>query len=175
MAGGELVLADEAVLHDEVLEAQYPFPVVAAAEIDVGGKLLAGKPADVDVPQAERTHGAVHRERAAFPRRVEHRLVRFRLNRAEALHAAHVVDAVHVPALASSAGVSASPVPIMELRVTSAASFSSLQLSVPAGRIGTTMKRVSAVESHTRISVSAGSVMPKSASTPRGSITARER
>ncbi len=79
------------------------------------------------------------------------------------------------PALASSAGVSASPVPIMELRVTSAASLSSLQPSAPAGRIGTTMKRVSAVESHTRISVSAGSVTPKSASTPRGSITARER
>ena len=49
---------------------------------------------------------------------------------------------------------SASPVPIMLSRVTSAASFSSLQPSVPAGRIGSTMKRVSAVESQTRISVS---------------------
>ena len=36
-------------------------------------------------------------------------------------------------------------------RVTSLASFSSLQPSVPAGRIGSTMKRVSAVESQTRI------------------------
>ena len=37
------------------------------------------------------------------------------------------------------------------------------------------MKRVSAVESQTRISVSAGSSTPKSFSTPRGSATARER
>jgi hypothetical protein len=60
-------------------------------------------------------------------------------------------------------------------RVTSVASRSSLQPSVPAGRIGTTMKRVSAVESQMRIWVSAGKVTPKSASTPFGSITARER
>jgi hypothetical protein len=63
----------------------------------------------------------------------------------------------------------------MQSRVTRVASLSSLQPSVPAGRIGSTMKRVSAVESQTRISVSAGSVTPKSASTPRGSITVRER
>ena len=63
----------------------------------------------------------------------------------------------------------------MQSRVTREASRSSFQPSVPAGRAGTTMKRVSAVESHTRISVSAGRVTPKSASTPRGSLTARER
>jgi hypothetical protein len=63
----------------------------------------------------------------------------------------------------------------MQSRVTRSASFSSLQPSVPAGRIGSTMKRVSAVESHTRTSVSFGSEMPKSLSTPRGSFTARER
>ena len=60
-------------------------------------------------------------------------------------------------------------------RVTSVASLSSLQPSVPAGRIGSTMKRVSAVESQTRMPVPAGKVTPKSASTPRGSLTARER
>ena len=53
---------------------------------------------------------------------------------------------------------SARPVPIIESRVTSSASFSSLQPSVPAGRIGSTMKRVSAVESQTRIFVPSGSV-----------------
>ena len=63
----------------------------------------------------------------------------------------------------------------MESRVTSMASFSSLQPSVPPGRIGTTRNRVSAVESHTRIRVPSGSVTPKSASTARGSFTARER
>jgi hypothetical protein len=46
---------------------------------------------------------------------------------------------------------------------------------VPGGRIGNTRKRVSAVESQMRISVSGGSVTPKSARTPLGSITARER
>ena len=48
------------------------------------------------------------------------------------------------------------PVPIMMSRVTSSASCCSLQPSVPAGRIGSTRKRVSAVESQTRISVSFG-------------------
>src|SRR6202042_2468741 len=152
-----------------------PFPVIAAAEIDVRRQRLAGKPADVDVPQAERAHGAVHRQRTAFPWRVEYRLVGLRLDGTEAVHAAHVVDAVHVAAASAiSPGASARPVPIMALRVTRRASFSSSQPAAPAGRIGTTMNRVSAVESHTRISVCAGSVTPKSASTPRGSITARE-
>ena len=44
-----------------------------------------------------------------------------------------------------------------------------------AGRIGTTRKRVSAVESQMRISVSGGNLTPNSARTPFGSITARER
>ena len=60
-------------------------------------------------------------------------------------------------------------------RVTSDASRSSLQPSVPWGRAGTTMKRVSAVESQTRILIAAGSVTPKSPSTARGSFTTRER
>jgi len=46
---------------------------------------------------------------------------------------------------------------------------------VPAGRIGTTRKRVSAVESQIRMSVPAGNATPNSASTPLGSITVRER
>src|SRR5262249_55016259 len=117
-------------------------------------------------------HGALHGEHAALPRRMEHGLVRLRLNLAEAVHAAHVVHAVHA---ASSFGDFGRPVPIMQSRVTSCASWSSFRLSLPAGRIGSTMKRVSAVESQTRISVSAGSVTPKSLSTPRGSDTARER
>src|ERR1700761_7086806 len=102
---------------------------------------------------------------------MEHRLIGFRLDLAEAVHAAHVVDAVHDGA----PGVFGKPVPIMESRVTISASCCSLQPSVPAGRIGSTKKRVSAVESQTRISVSLGNATPKSASTPRGSLTARER
>src|SRR5215469_18821349 len=97
------------------------------------------------------------------------RLVLLGLDFAEAVHAAHIVNAVH------HATCFANPVPIMLSRVTRLASFSSLQPSVSAGRIGKTMKRVSAVESQTRMAVSAGRVTPKSASTPRGSFTARER
>src|ERR1700722_10756740 len=103
---------------------------------------------------------------------MENRLVPLGLDFAEAVHAAHIVDAVHHRTSPACLG---SPVPIMQSRVTSAASFSSLQPSVPLGRIGNTMKRVSAVESQTRMSVSAGSLTPKSARTPRGSLTARER
>src|SRR5436190_19727741 len=102
---------------------------------------------------------------------MEHRLVRLCLDRAETIHAAHVVHAVHDGA----PGVFGNPVPIIESRVTSSANCASLQPSVPLGRIGSTMKRVSAVESHTRISVSFGRATPKSASTPRGSFTARDR
>src|SRR4051812_29258266 len=126
----------------------------------------------IDVPGSRVAHGALHREDAAFPGRVEHRLIRLDLDLAEAVHAAHVVNAVHH---FTSLGLSGRPVPIIESRVTRSASFSSLQPSVPAGRIGSTMKRVSAVESQTRTSVSFGRATPKSSSTPRGSFTARER
>src|SRR5262249_20723286 len=115
---------------------------------------------------------ALHREHAPFPWSMKRRLIRLGLDLSEAVHAAHVVNAVHQT---TSSGRLASPVPIMASRVTSCARRSSLQPSVPAGRMGKMRKRVSAVESHTRISMFAGSLMPKSASTPRGSLTARER
>src|SRR5262249_36584157 len=133
---------------------------------------LLGEARHVDLPGPGITHGTLHREHAPFPGRVENGLVRLRLDLAEAVHAAHVVHAVHQ---ATSSGRSARPVPIMESRVTSCARRSSLQRSVPAGRIGNTRKRVSAVESQTRMRVSFGSLTPNSARTPRGSLTARER
>src|SRR5262245_12213864 len=170
-ACGDLVGADIATLDEVVLHAELPFLVIGARQIDVRRQRFAREPAHVDVPGAGRAHGAVHRHDAGFPRGVKHRLGRFRLDLAEAVPAAHVADAVHH----ASPGVFGKPVPIIESRVTSVASLSSLQPSVPAGRIGNTMKRVSAVESHTRISVSAGKLTPKSPSTPRGSLTARER
>src|SRR5438046_10391587 len=103
---------------------------------------------------------------------MKNRFVALGLDLAEPVHAAHVVDAVHQ---ATSLGFFGRPAPIMQSRVINLASSSSLQPSVPAGRIGTTKYRVSAVESQTRISVSAGSATPKSASTARGSFTRRER
>src|ERR1700722_8362403 len=132
---------------------------------------LAVKAGRVDVVGAGSAHRANHREHAAFPFLVKGRLIRLSLDLAEAVHAAHVVHAVHD----GDPGVLGKPVPIMESRVTSSTSCSSLQPSVPLGRIGSTRKRVSAVESHTLISISFDRLTPKSASTPRGSFTARER
>src|SRR5579872_4394403 len=172
MAGRNLISVCQTLLDQKILQPQLPFPVVRAPEIYRRRQALDAGPRLVDRPDAGITQRAVDRVGASLPGSVKHRLVRLRLDFAEAVHAAHVVNAVHQ---AASFGFFASPVPIMLSRVTSAASFSSLQLSVPAGRIGSTMKRVSAVESQTRISVSVGSVTPKSASTPRGSLTARDR
>ncbi len=133
-SGREFVLADKAKLQAQVFEAEGPFPVVAAGEVDMRRQRLPREPADVYRPQAEIAHGAIHGEDPAFPRRVKHRLIRLGLDLAEAVHAAHVVDAVH----GASPAARARPVPIMESRVTRLASFSSPHPSVPAGRIGTT-------------------------------------
>src|ERR671936_860126 len=126
----------------------------------------------IDRPRSGIAHRALHREDAPLPGSVKHRLVRLGIDLAEAVHAAHVVNAVHQ---ATSSGRLGSPVPIMASRVMSCARRSSLQPSVPGGRMGNTRNRVSEGGFHTRISVVAGSLTPKSASTPRGSFTARER
>src|SRR5258706_9288103 len=99
------------------------------------------------------------------------RFVRFRDYGTKAVNSAHVMCAIHGTVPSGNRG---RPVPIMLSRVTIAASRSSLQLSVPRGRMGRTRYRISAVESHTRISVWSGSSTPKSRSTPRGSMTARD-
>src|SRR5262249_59392025 len=100
-----------------------------------------------------------------FPVVVKDRLVRLRLDFAETVHAAHIVDTVHHATLLGCFG---SPEPIMLSRVTRPASFSSLQPSVPLGRIGKTIKRVSAVESQTRMAGSAGGrTAPNQNTTPR--------
>src|SRR5579864_4113325 len=126
----------------------------------------------IDIPGTGRAHHSAHRQDAALPALVEDRLVGLGVDFAKAIHAPHVVDAIHQ---ATSPGFLGKPVPIMQSRVTSVASFSSLQPLVWRGRIGKTRKRVSAVESHTRISVVGGSDTSKSASTLRGTFTARER
>ena len=69
-------------------------------------------------------------EEAAFPAFVENGFVGFGLHRAEAVHAAHVMHAVHFAV--------AFAVPIIASRVMSAASSASLIFSVPAGRSGMT-------------------------------------
>ena len=97
--------------------------------------VLARKARHVDVPAARPRHRQRQRKRAAFPLGVKHRLVRLGLDRAETLDAAHVLRAVHQ---AVSPGCFGRPVPIMLSRVTRSASCSSLQPSVPSGRIGST-------------------------------------
>ena len=80
------------------------------------------------------------------------------------------------PFMTALRGCFGKPVPIIESRVTSSASCSSLQPSVPSGRIGSTRSAISAVESHTRISVPSRQARRRNRrSTPRGSFTARER
>ena len=95
--------------------------------------VLARVPALVDVPETHRARTEREPERPLLPVGVEDRLVLFRRDRTEPHLPAEIVRAVH-----AAAGSRARPVPIMESRVTSPASFSSLQPSVPAGRCGTT-------------------------------------
>src|SRR5579872_2791163 len=171
MARRDFGSRDKAFVDQEVFKTVKPFLIVRTGKINVGRQHFPIKARGVDVEGTGRAHRAHHGEYAAFPSRVKHRFIGFDFDLAEPVHAAHVVDAVHD----GHPGVLAKPVPIIESRVTSSASCSSLQPLVPSGRIGNTRKRVSAVESHTLISVSFGKVTPKSASTPRGSLMARER
>ena len=80
--------------------------------------------------------GVAHREEACLPAVVKDRLVRFRDDLAEAVHAPHVVDAVH--RRAPLAGKATFATPIMESRVTSSASSASPIPSVSGGRSGIT-------------------------------------
>src|SRR5215471_19669378 len=90
------------------------------------------------------------------------------------MHASEIMCTIHQALLLSLADFAVST-PIMALRVTSVASSSSLQPSVPLGRSGRTRNRTSEVESHTRISTSSLSSVPNSFNTLRGSVTARVR
>src|SRR5207245_6099689 len=69
-----------------------------------------------------------------FPGRVKHRLVLLVLDGTHAVHAAHVVDAVH----AFPPATETLPTPTIESRVTILASCSSVMCSLPAGRSGRT-------------------------------------
>src|SRR4249919_756087 len=95
----------------------------------------------IEVPRpAAGSQHARERIHASLPALVERGLMGLAPDRPHALHAAHVMNAVH-------AGTSLTPsvtlaVPIIESRVTSAASASSLKRSVPAGRSGSTMYRI---------------------------------
>ena len=93
-------------------------------------------PPVVDVPLSPGSEGLDHGVNAGLPAVVEHGLVRLGLDGAEAVHPAHIVNAVHRLAPGPSAATSA--VPIMLSRVTRAASCSSVMPPVPTGRSGRT-------------------------------------
>src|SRR5579872_1514327 len=99
-------------------------------QIAVGPERFDVEAAHVDIA-AEARKLRAKAENAALPPRVKDGLVFLRFDRAEAMHAAHVVHAVHFDALTIA-------VPIIESRVTSAASCFSFMRSVPAGRSGIT-------------------------------------
>ena len=79
-------------------------------------------------------NGNQHGEDASLPLMMEHWFVSLDRDRPEAVHAAEVVDTVHVDGVGSIAVAT----PIIESRVTSSASFSSGQPSVPVGCSGRT-------------------------------------
>ena len=96
--------------------------------------VLAGMAGRIDVPAAMEAKRQRDGERPPLPFRMEQRVVRIGVDRPHAMHAAHVMGAVH----GTLSGVLALVTPIMLSRVTSSANCSSLKPSVPAGRSGST-------------------------------------
>src|SRR5689334_3278352 len=157
----------------EQLEQRACPPFVVTALVVVGQRLSCCA-AHVEVPCARRAERQRHRQHTWFPIRMPQ--LAFGLRHDGALHLpAADVGVTDVIVGHVDAATPARPVPIIESRVTKSAKDSSSMPSVPSGRIGTTRYRTSAVESHTRISVSGSNTSPNSASTPRGSRTARAR
>src|SRR5262249_34454867 len=120
-------------------------------------------------------HAHAHGPGARLPLLVECLLIIIFLpaDRPEALATTDVVHGVHYAT--PPPGRRSRWVPIIAFRVTSSASRSSDQPSVPPGRCGTTIYRRSEVESQTLTSTCSSSFTPNSSKTPRGSRTARAR
>ncbi len=131
----DLLAGHQPLLDQQLLEAVEPGLVVAAAQVIRRRRVLARKARHIDVPAAHGARGEGDRKDAALPIAVEHRLVLLGLDGAHALHAAHVVRAVHAPPPPGTATI---PVPIIASRVTMSASASALHPSVPSGRMGST-------------------------------------
>jgi hypothetical protein len=114
---------------------ELPF-VIADSQIFSGRHELPLVTSNVDVPLTPSTHRTPQREHSPFPGLVKHGLVRFRLDRTHPLHVAHIMHAVH--AAIPFCGAVTLATPTMASRVTSAASCSSRNSPVPAGRSGKT-------------------------------------
>src|SRR6516164_3031352 len=95
MASLEFLGCFEAALDDVFLHSQNPALVIRSTEISNWRQLFLRKARMVDTPGTGVAHGSLHSEDAPLPLSVEHRLVLFDLDFAEAVHTAHVVHAVH--------------------------------------------------------------------------------
>src|SRR5262249_7247654 len=171
--GFQLPFRDQTKLYNLLSKFNEPPFVVAHAEIIGRGQQLDVVPVGIEIPLTKSAHRPGQCIGSTFPFLMKHRFILLVMNGAHVLHTAHVMHAVH--ARPPAGGTVTFSTPIIALRVTISASCSSVIFSVPEGRSGRTRYLNSAVLSHTRTSTSSGSFSPNSRSTPRGSMTARDR
>ena len=107
-----------------------PLLVVILRQIEVRPQRLTQVAEPIDRETGGKRHDLQETAGPALPRLMKRRLVALGVDHAEAVHAAQVVDGVHFAATL--------PTPIMESRVTRAASSCSVSFSVPDGRSGKT-------------------------------------
>ena len=132
----DLRAGHQPALDEQFRHANQKLFIVGNAEILGWRNELFHVPRRVDVPLPPGSHCPVQRKHPRLPARMEDRFVFLLLDGTHAVHAAHVMDAVHDFAPAGRTGTLATPT--IESRVTRPASCSSLSVSVPAGRSGTT-------------------------------------
>ena len=137
--GGDLLGRDQPPRDEQLFEPFDPDFIIARRQIVGWVQRFARVPGHVDIPFAQSAGRDRESERALFPIGVEDFPLRFASDGAETHHSAKILGAVHAAGPpANDVGSVASPAPTIESRLTSAASRSSLQPSVPAGRKGTT-------------------------------------
>jgi len=131
VAAFDFLARDEPCLNRDVDQSREPSLVVAHPQILARREnfgLIAVSGRCVQCPP--------NREHPALPVSVEHGLVFLVMGRAHVLHTAHIMNTIHVED--SSAGFVTLAVPIIESRLTHAASVSSLNPALSGGRSGST-------------------------------------
>ena len=133
--GGQFVRTDQTRRGQQALESAKPDLVIA--QLEVVRQRLSRRARHVEIPASGRAHRERERKHPRFPHGVEHLALRLRHDRSEAALPAEirVADIMHVQ---TPAALRARPVPIIESRVTNAASASSAHPWVPGGRCGIT-------------------------------------
>src|ERR1700722_20005156 len=117
-------------------ETRQPLFVVAHPQGLGPRNQLALVSGGINVPFSPGPHGPDQCEYACFPTPMEDRLVLLRLDGTHAVHATEIMNAIH--GLFPGRLPCTTPTPIIESRVTSEASCSSVRFSVPIGRSGNT-------------------------------------